>query len=95
MAHALIPPDTTRCQTEKRDATFMSFGGDCKKLTRCTNTPTVIAKEKTPGEDGIRGSMSLCDTCRTTFLLQMGSDFATLTPITKVGRRLRADGRAG
>jgi len=84
MAHTLTPPDKTRCQAEKREATFLSFGGDCRKLIRCTNTPTVIAKETTPGEDGKRGSMSLCDGCQTVFVKHMGAHFAVLTPIKKV-----------
>lgn len=50
--------------------------GGIPGLERCKNKPTVIAKERKPGLDGRKGSMSLCDNCQEAFIKQMGSEFA-------------------
>jgi hypothetical protein len=57
----LIPPDPARCQAEIREGSFMTLGP--RAFVRCTATPTVIVTEAVAGEDGQRGSMSLCDAC--------------------------------
>jgi len=67
----LIPPDRKRCQVEKRNGTFMSFGPT--KLTRCKNRAEFIAQETKPGEDGRKGSMSLCGSCAQVCLMQFPS----------------------
>lgn len=81
----LIPPDRNQCQREKMvgcwpDARhFMNIGPG--KLVRCTNKPSWIAKERKPGEDGRRGSMSLCDECAKFLIEVKGKGFAILKPI--------------
>jgi hypothetical protein len=77
----LEPPDRERCQAEKSTTNFMTFGGEIGKMVRCTNKPTVIATEATPGKDGLRGSMSLCEDCRWAFLERTPPGFATFEPI--------------
>ena len=39
-----------------------------RTMERCSNVPTVVATEIKPGDDGARGSMSLCDECRAVFV---------------------------
>ena len=63
---ALEPPDPKRCQTVIRPA-YSPFDFGKKYPERCKNTPTVIAFEATPGDDGLTGSMSLCTDCHETF----------------------------
>ena len=80
---ALIPPDKERCQCMKPNGcTFMSLGG-APGLVRCSDKPTVIVREVRPGDDGRRGSMSLCDHCLGVMQQQCGTGFATVTPIKK------------
>lgn len=77
----LTPPDKKRCQAEVPNGhSFMTLGGSPGRV-RCSNVPTVIAKENKPGKDGRKGSMSLCDSCRVVFVETLGPSFATLTPI--------------
>lgn len=82
----LIPPDPNQCQTEitttpgARDGAF-SVGGISQRTERCKNKPAYIATEKVPDADGLRGSMSLCETCKVQFEKQMPADYADLTPI--------------
>ena len=45
-------------------------------LMRCSAKPTVIATEKKPGADGVRGSMSLCTECQGVLVERMGDDYA-------------------
>lgn len=40
-----------------------------------TGGPSILT-EKEPGEDGKRGSMSLCDDCKVEFLEQFGKEYA-------------------
>lgn len=64
----LIPPDLKQCQAEKTTGdSFMTIGGRPGKMERCKAVPTVVVRERKPGEDGRRGSMSLCDSCLTAF----------------------------
>jgi hypothetical protein len=65
----LIPADRKRCQAEKPNGPFR-MGGPA--FTRCANKPAFIAKEERPGEDGKRGSMSLCPSCYSVFTQQVG-----------------------
>ena len=60
----LTPVDLFRCQTEIT-TTLGPFrlGGPPKTTTRCTKEPTMVATEINPGEDGLCGSMSVCDSC--------------------------------
>lgn len=67
----LIPADRSQCQAEIPSGNAFSLGGGAKML-RCKNSPTVIATEKEPGADGLRGSMSLCDECKSVLLRQVG-----------------------
>jgi len=59
----LTPPDRNRCQAEKPSGhSFMTLGGR-PGLQRCFGKPTTIITEAEPGRDGLRGSVSLCDSC--------------------------------
>lgn len=79
----LAPPDKERCQAEVPNGhSFMTLGGSPGRV-RCSNVPTLIAKENQPGKDGRKGSMSLCESCGQKFVEKMGLSFATLTPIKK------------
>jgi len=81
----LTPPDLTRCQAEKpNDESFMTIGGGPKRV-RCTVKPTVIATEKMPGPDGLRGSMSLCSACAVKLEEQMPG-YATVVQIERPAR---------
>jgi len=67
----LTPPDLERCQAKKPNGVnFLTLGGR-PEMIRCTDKPTVIAKEIKPGKDGLRGSMSLCTHCLLKFMTQM------------------------
>lgn len=67
----LTPPDLERCQADIRPAhSFMTLGPR-PSYERCREKPTVIAKEKKPGEDGQCGSMTLCTGCLLQFMTQM------------------------
>jgi len=68
---ALTPPDPACCQAEKGGAFMLGPG-----LMRCSAKPTVIATEKKPGADGVRGSMSLCTECQGVLVERMGDDYA-------------------
>lgn len=57
----LVPPDPKRCQSERKDGSFMTLGP--RQWIRCSNVPDVIVKEVKPGKDGKHGSMSLCEGC--------------------------------
>lgn len=74
----LEPADLTRCQAEiPNGVNAFTMGGDLsKKHDRCSNEPTVIATERSPGEDGDTGSMSLCDDCLAVFYGQDPRDIA-------------------
>lgn len=70
----LIPPDPKHCQ--KRVLTpgcypvasrIMALGGQAK-LVDCGKTPSHIVHELKPGEDGLKGSMSLCPGCLAEFI---------------------------
>ncbi len=78
---APAPPDLVRCQAEKPNGhSFMTLGGS-PGFERCASKPTVILTENTPGRDGHKGSMALCDACLAQFRKQMPADFATIEPI--------------
>jgi len=80
---ALIPPDVERCQAmNPNDCSFMSFGG-VPKMVRCTNKPVTIATEVVPREDGLIGSMSLCNECWTKLIEQMGAFYSSFAPLPK------------
>ncbi len=67
----LIPPDLEQCQAEKPNGvTPFGFGGR-PELIRCTNKPLFLVTEKEPGDDGLKGSMSLCAHCLAVFSKQM------------------------
>jgi len=83
MSVKLIPPDLKQCQAEKPNGnSFMTLGG-VPGLVRCKEKPTVVAYENNPAEDGLKGSMSLCDSCAKKLVETHGSEFATLKPIRR------------
>lgn len=65
------PPDLERCQADIRPShSFMTLGPR-PSYERCIEKPTVVVKEKKPGKDGFKGSMSLCTGCLLQFMTQM------------------------
>ena len=76
------PPDLERCQANIRNGSFMSLGKPT--VSRCKNKPTTVAFENKPGDDGKKGSMSLCDDCRKVFVKRFGADYATIALISPV-----------
>lgn len=77
----LIPPDKKQCQAEKPNGnTFMTLGG-VPGLERCKNKPKVIATEAQPGEDGLKGSMSLCLPCLSQLRKQLGPEAVTVKAV--------------
>lgn len=69
----LTPVDLAQCQGEHQVGAF-TCGGRIGERTRCTNSPSYVAKEKKPNpKDGLRGSMSLCRTCKEVCERQMPS----------------------
>lgn len=83
---ALEPADLTRCQAGKPNPNYGPFryGGDPNPHIRCEEKPTVIATEKEPGEDGLRGEMSLCDNCMKVMVRQMPG-VCTFRPVVVLG----------
>lgn len=77
----LEPVDLERCQCEETPAhSFMTFGPK-PKTQRCDQKPVWVATENKPGEDGLMGSMSLCEAHRQSLIKKMGTDFATIVKI--------------
>jgi hypothetical protein len=82
----LEPPDLSQCQAETPNGyNFLTLGG-IPGYVRCPNTPLFIATEIKP-KNGQRGSMSLCEKCRTNFLDQVGKNYATFEFIKIKDRR--------
>lgn len=52
-------------------------------MERCDRKPTVIVTENKSGEDGRKGSMSLCVGCLAQFRKQMPRGFATVKDIER------------
>lgn len=75
----LIPPDLNQCQAEILGGSFMTLGP--RPMIRCKNSPVWIARENTPGEDGRKGSMSLCADCTLAMIRRFGKDYCTFKPI--------------
>lgn len=68
----LEPISTLQCQAMIRPA-FSPFTFGKPGYRRCTNRPIYIGREKYPGEaDGVRGEMSLCESCRDVAKKQLG-----------------------
>ena len=79
---ALTPPDLKQCQAEKPNGySFMTLGGRPGR-ERCASAPSVLATEADPGEDGLRGSMSLCAECFNAFQKQEPTGRATFVMCT-------------
>lgn len=81
MKTKLIPPDKDRCQCEVLGGSFMTLGP--RQWERCPDKAVYIAKEKQAGDDGQRGSMSLCEKCANRMLSEFGPKFATLEKIKR------------
>lgn len=74
----LEPLDPTRCQAERKEGSFMTFG--LPHLVRCRNKPIWIAIEVREGN--FYGGMSLCDECRKVCEIQVPSiDYQTLQEV--------------
>ena len=77
----LISPDLECCQAEKPNGhTFMTLGGTPRR-ERCKDKPTVVVTEVKLGQDGRRGSMSLCHPCWAQMLKQLGGWTISAEPI--------------
>ncbi len=79
----LDPADLKQCQTEELEGSFMTFGP--RSYRRCKEPPMWVATEKCKGEDGRRGSMSMCQRHREKYEKFYQKD----RPVTwkKVGKR--------
>jgi len=82
----LEPVDLKQCQADKPGNGPFTIGGvigDPKNgyRIRCKYTPTFVATEKMPGDDGKCGAMSLCEECKRVFIEQLGIDFASFSEI--------------
>lgn len=62
-ASVLTPPDFERCQCEIRPAHGPFVLGPRPPYSRCERRPVWLAVETKPGEDGLHGSMTLCQSC--------------------------------
>jgi hypothetical protein len=73
---SLTPPDLERCQAEIIEGSFMTLGP--RSRSRCEAVPTVVVTEKKPPEGSkLKGSMSLCASCKEVLIKQKGADFFT------------------
>ncbi len=75
----LTPTDSKRCQADVPGNGPFTLGGEIGDpkngyRTRCKNRPTWVATEKKPGPDGLKGSMALCDLCKSMMEQQMPGD---------------------
>lgn len=64
----LEPHDLHRCQAEVISYTPFIMGGKPFMRTRCRAKPHWVVKETVAGKDGLRGSMTLCDSCAERFI---------------------------
>lgn len=65
----LEPIDTTRCQAEKKEGSFMTFGP--RRFVRCEKKPAWVAVDVRQGV--FYGAMSLCDDCKKVCEIRMPS----------------------
>ena len=65
----LEPIDTTRCQAEIKEGSFMTFGP--RSYQRCQRKPTWIAVDVR--DSSFYGAMSLCDECKKVCEVRMPS----------------------
>ncbi len=79
----LIPPDLARCQCEITTRNPWVMGGPVKTTIRCDRRPKWIATEKAAGPDGLRGAMSLCDSCRKECEKKMGGQHVEFRAIKR------------
>lgn len=64
MSNNLTPPDFERCQACPNVARHSPFSlGPMPTPVRCDSRPVWLAVETKPGDDGLRGSMTLCQPC--------------------------------
>lgn len=83
MTAELEPADLTQCQAEKptgQNAFTLGIGPVHK---RCQEIPVVIVTEEKAGEDGQKGSMSLCADCLDVFNAQAGVPRVTVKVIQR------------
>jgi hypothetical protein len=62
----LVRPDLKHCQVEKPNGVnFMTLGGGpVGGMVQCNRKPVWVVYQIENDEDGGRGAMSICDTCR-------------------------------
>lgn len=74
----LGPVDVSRCQAEKKEGSFMTFGP--RGLVRCKEKPIWLGVEVREGM--FYGAMSLCDDCKKVCEIQMPNVcFQMLSPV--------------
>ena len=84
----LKPTDKKRCQADVPGSGPFTMGGEIGDpnngyRVRCKYSPVVIAVENQPGEDGLVGSMSLCNRCKEELIKQLGKNFASFKTIER------------
>lgn len=85
----LTPPDFGCCQAEITDAhNPFGIGAPPPSPRRCTARPQYLLTEKEPGEDGQRGSMTLCESCLEQFRQRMPADYAEVKALSEIPIRL-------
>ncbi len=83
----LIPPDRRKCQAESVQYRVLNTPNPTYLLARCGAVPRWIATEKEPGEDGRRGSMSLCGACRQMVLTRAAAGEIPLPLFEKIPKK--------
>jgi len=71
MTKSLDPPDFEQCQTMVHNGCGPFSMCGISRYDRCSHPPKYIIHEIKPGEDGLRGSMSLCTFHKDKFLIEM------------------------
>jgi len=59
-AKPLTPPDLNSCQVDVHNGCGPFSIGGRSQYEQCTTEPKYIVYEIEPGEDGLKGSMSMC-----------------------------------
>lgn len=59
------PPDLKQCQVLIKGGSFVTIGP--RPIDRCQNKAAYVIREVKPGPDGLRGSMSVCESCAEKF----------------------------
>lgn len=89
--------DKKRCQAEWTQYSPFIMGGNVHQSGRCEKPAAFIAKEKSPGPDGQRGSMSVCTECKerlTTQFTKLGKELPGFATIKRKRSENQSRGKA-